>query len=128
MSDTGSKGSDHIVAADMETGGDDGHSGIRQSVSQAEIEDILNSPDMLIEEKQARLHELSQRIGYRDDVDQGEDFDPLGLQISEALNLLADGGHTYSAFGDTGLDLEGRSDASSPDDVVGSEDDGDKPR
>ena len=94
MSDTGSNGSNRISAADIEVGGDDDQPGISQPITQAEIEDILNSPDMLVEEKQARLHELSRRVGYRDDINQGEAFDPLGQQISEALNLLADGGHT----------------------------------
>lgn len=127
MSDTGSNGRDRIIAADMDIGGDADQPGISQPITQAEIEDILNSPDMLVEEKQARLEALSRRVGYRDNIDQGEEFDPLGQQISEALNLLADGGHTYSTFGETGLDPEGRSDAQSPDDVDWSEKD-DEPR
>lgn len=124
MSNPGNGGNDPIIAADSDVGGDADQPGISQPITQAEIEDILNSPDMLIEEKQARLEELSQRVGYRETIDQGGDFDPLGQQISEALNMLAEGGHTYSAVEETGFDPEGRSDARSPDDVDSSEDDG----
>jgi hypothetical protein len=102
MSDIGNPGSGRAAATD---------------VTQAEIEDILNSPDMLVEEKQARLEELARRAGYRGDSDGADEFDPLGLQISEALNLLADGGHNYTTFGDAGEESEsGASGTSGEDD------------
>jgi hypothetical protein len=107
MSNAGNGGDDRATAGGTNVTGDADMSDVSQPVTEAEIEDILNSPDMLIEEKQARMEELSRRVGYREPVDEGEDFNPLGLQISEALNLLADGGHTYSAVDETDLDPEG---------------------
>lgn len=126
MSNSGNGGKDRVIAADMDVGGDADQPGISQPITQAEIEDILNNPEMLVEEKQARLEELSQRVGYRETIDAGDEFNPLGMQISEALNLLADGGHNYSAVEETGFDPEGRSDAKSPDEIDWSEDE-DKP-
>jgi hypothetical protein len=98
MSDVGKPGSGRVAATDLN--GD--APGAGEPVTEAEIEDILNSPDMLVEEKQARLEELARRAGYRGDHDGADEVDPLGLQISEALNLLADGGHNYTTFGDVG--------------------------
>ncbi|MBB4002465.1 hypothetical protein [Aurantimonas endophytica] len=118
MSNAGNGGGDRATAGGTNVTGDADMSGVSQPVTEAEIEDIINSPDMLIEEKQARLEELSRRVGYREPVDEGEDFNPLGLQISEALNLLADGGHTYSAVDETDLDPEGPTGA--PEDENGS--------
>ncbi|UIJ72914.1 hypothetical protein [Aurantimonas sp. HBX-1] len=128
MSNTGNDDIDPILAADIEVGGDADQPGISQPVTQAEIDDILNSPDMLVEEKQARLEELARQVGYRETIDQGDEFDPLGLQISEALNLLAQGGHNYSTVEETGFDPEGRSDARSPDDADWPEDPDAPPR
>lgn len=128
MSNTGNDDIDPIIAADTEVGGDADQPGISQPVTQAEIDDILNSPDMLVEEKQARLEEIAQQVGYRETIDQGDEFHPLGLQISEALNLLAQGGHNYSTVEETGFDPEGRSDARSPDDADGPEDQDAPPR
>ena len=128
MSNTGNDDIDPILAADIEVGGDADQPGISQPVTQAEIDDILNSPDMLVEEKQARLEELARQVGYRETIDQGDEFAPLGLQISEALNLLAQGGHNYSTVEETGFDPEGRSDSRSPDDADWPEDPDAPPR
>lgn len=117
MSDPHNHTETDIIAVEEEIGDDDNQPGISQPVTQAEVEDILNSPGMTIEERQERLEELARQVGTRDVIDQGGEFDPLQQQISEALNMLAQGGHTYGTLEAAGLDPEARSDARSPDDL-----------
>jgi len=116
MSDMHDHTESDVVPLDIEVGDDADQPGISQPVSQAEIDDILNSPDMPIEERQARLEDLAQRIGTRENIDLGNEFHPLEQQINEALNMIAEGGHTYGTLQSTGLDPDVRSDAHSPDD------------
>ncbi|KQT82471.1 hypothetical protein [Aurantimonas sp. Leaf443] len=84
-------------------------------ISQAEVDDILNDPSLTVEERQAALQELADQVGLRDMADDG-DFNPLELQLNEALNMLAAGGHVYGTAEGLGFDRSARSDVRPPDD------------
>ena len=96
--------------------------GIAQPISQDEVEDVLNDSQMPIEERVESLEAMARRLGTRDNLDRGDEFEPLREQINEALNLLATGGHTYGTLEGAGIDPDDRSDAQSPDDIVEQED------
>ncbi|MEX6506266.1 hypothetical protein [Jiella sp. M17.18] len=115
MSNTHDRSEGDVLPLDIAVGDDADQPGISQPVTQAEIDDILNDPDMLIEERQARLQELADRVGMRENIDRGDEFDPLMMQISEALNMVAAGGHTYGTLTGAGLDRDARSDARAAD-------------
>lgn len=111
---------DRSILADDSSVGDDGDPpGIAQPITQAEIDDVLNDPAMTIEEKQAMLQRYADRLGARDDIDRGGDFHPLEAQVSEALAMLAEGGHAYGDAESVGMDPDSRSDARSPDEIDG---------
>ncbi|MER0237904.1 hypothetical protein [Fulvimarina sp. MAC8] len=116
MSDQPTRTEADIVPVDQAVGGDADNPGITQPVTQDEIDDILNNQTMPIEERQMRLEELRSRIGTRENADRGDDMSAIEMQLSEALGLLADGGHTYSTAEGVGMDPAGRADARSPDD------------
>ncbi|MCB8838108.1 hypothetical protein [Aurantimonas sp. VKM B-3413] len=124
MSNTNDPSKAGVLPLDTAVGGDADQPGISQPVTQAEVDDILNDPDLLMEERQARLQELADRVGYRENVDRGEEFDPLEMQISEALNMLAQGGHTYGTLSGAGLDPENRADARAADEQPVEDEDG----
>ncbi|MDY8110377.1 hypothetical protein U0C82_14640 [Fulvimarina sp. 2208YS6-2-32] len=106
----------NILPIDQAIGGDADTQGIAQPVTQAEIDDVLNNPTLPIEERQKRLEEIRARIGSRENADRGDDMSAIEMQISEALGLLAGGGHTYATAESVGMDPASRADARSPDD------------
>lgn len=68
---------------------------LSQTVTQEEIDDLINDTTMPIEERQARLEAIAHQSGLHSAVDEGGSLDPLEMQIAEALGLLAEGGHAY---------------------------------
>ena len=86
-----------VIAVDQEPGGDADQPGIAQPISQDEISDLLNNTQMPIEEREARLHAIAQRLGTRENIDLADEFDPMREQVNEALNMLASGGHSYGS-------------------------------
>lgn len=106
-----------VLAVDEQVGGDDDQPGIAQPVTQTEIDDLLNNPEIPIEERRARLQDLAERLGDRDNIDRGDEFAPLEVQIADALAMLAEGGHTYGTVEGMGMDSASRSDLRSPDDT-----------
>lgn len=117
MSDATGRDQAEILAVDQGVGDDDDMGGLAQPVTQAEVEDALNSPQIPIEERVARLQEMARRLGYRQNVDRAGEFDPLIAQINEGLNMLAEGGHAYGTLESSGLETDARSDARAPDDT-----------
>lgn len=105
-----------VTGFNTEVGEDDDRPGIAQPITQDEIDDILNNPAMTIEEKQARLAALAGQIDTRSEIDRGSEFEPLEMQIRDAITMLADGGHTYGEPESVGMDPDSRSDARAPDD------------
>lgn len=116
MSDQPTRTEADIVPVDQAVGGDGDNPGITQPVTQDEIDDILNNQTMPIEEREKRLQELRARIGVRENADRGDEMSAIEMQLSEALALLADGGHTYATAESLGMDPAERADARSPDD------------
>ena len=116
MSDTSGRTQSDIVPVDEEIGGNGDMPGISQPITQDVVDDILNDPSLLVEERQARLEELRRQIGARESADLGGDMSALELQLNEALNILAGGGHTYGGLEAAGMDPHDRADARSPDD------------
>ena len=74
-------------------GGD--RTGDDRPVTQAEIDDIVNDIHMPIEERVVRLKALTDRLGTPPDSGQDAESDPLLAQLSEAMNMLAEGGHVF---------------------------------
>ncbi len=105
-----------VTGFNTEVGADDDRPGISQPVTQDDIDDILNNPAMTLEEKQAHLAALAGEIDTRSDIDRGSEFEPLEMQIRDAIAMLADGGHAYGEPESVGMDPESRSDARAPDD------------
>ncbi|MEN3791494.1 hypothetical protein [Fulvimarina sp. MAC3] len=116
MSDQPTRTEADIVPVDQAVGGDADNPGIAQPVTQDEIDDILSNQAMTIEERQMRLEELRSRVGARQNADRGDEMSAIEMQLSEALGLLADGGHTYATAEGVGMDPAGRADARAPDD------------
>ncbi len=116
MSDLQNHRSSEVMASDTSTEAEADQPGIGGSVTQAEIDDVVNNVQMPIEERVERLKALTARLGTRANIDSGDEFDPLSAQISEAMNMLADGGHVYGTAGAAGLDTDGSSKVRSPDD------------
>ena len=106
-----------VIAVDQEPGGDADQPGIAQPISQDEISDLINNSQMPIEEREARLHAIAQRLGTRENIDLADEFDPMREQVNEALNMLASGGHSYGSLDAAGFDPDDRSDAQAPDDT-----------
>ena len=65
------------------------------SVSEIEIDAVLDDPTMSAEEKTARLEELRERAIHRDD----EEYAPFATRIMDALSMLAQGGDDYTEAG-----------------------------
>lgn len=105
-----------LTGLNTEVGADDDRPGIAQPVTQDEIDDILNNPAMTLEEKQHRLAALAGQMDDRADIDRGSEFEPIAMQIRDAMDMLADGGHAYGTAESIGMDHESRSDARAPDD------------
>jgi len=105
-----------LTGQTTEVGADDDQPGIAQPVTQDEIDDILNNPAMTIEEKQARLASLAGQFDDRSDIDRGSEFEPLEMQVRDAIAMLAEGGHAYGTLESVGMDPDSRSDARAPDD------------
>ncbi|MEF2550822.1 hypothetical protein VQ042_05495 [Aurantimonas sp. A2-1-M11] len=117
MSDPNEHPQSEVVAIDQEPGGDADQPGIAQPISRDEIDDLINNSQMPIEEREARLHEIAQRLGTRENIDLGDEFDPMREQVNEALNMLASGGHSYGTLDSTGFDPDDRSDSQPADDT-----------
>lgn len=107
---------DLIAGLDDEVGTDGDQPGISQPVTQDELDDILNDPNLPLEERRAMLEAIASRIEAREAGDRGDEFAPLRQQIGSALTMLAEGGHIYGEAESVGLDPEYRSDARAPDD------------
>ena len=105
-----------VMASATSVGGDLDRQGMTQPVTQAEIDDIVNDVHMPIEERVERLKDLTGRLEERGNIDDGVEFDPLSGQLSEALNMLAEGGHVYGTVEAGEHAPPSRSDARAPDD------------
>ena len=117
MSDTNLTHDRTVLALDADIGGDGDNPGISQTLTLAEIDDVLSNTAMTIEEKRARLEQFAGQMGDREAIDRGSEFEPLELQIRDALSMLADGGHAYGSAESVGMDPDYRSDARAPDDL-----------
>jgi hypothetical protein len=95
-----------IRTTSAETGRDDGSRSIPQPLTQADIDDVLSNPGMTIEEKRAWLTAYAGQAVERGETDRNGEFEPLEMQIRDALSMLADGGHAYGAADSVDVDPE----------------------
>jgi len=68
-----------------------------QPLTQADLDDVLSNPGMTIDEKRAWLAAYAGQAAEGCEADRGGEFEPLEMQIRDALSMLADGGHLYGA-------------------------------
>lgn len=115
MSDPQNHRSDAVNASDTNMTSDADQTGIGRPVTQADIDDIVNDVHMPIEERMERLQALTAQLGARDEIDSGAEFDPLSAQLSEALNMLAQGGHEYGTVEALEVDPDSGADSSMSD-------------
>lgn len=117
MSDPQNHRSAGVVANDTAVERDGDTPEISQRVSQAEIDDIVNDVHMPIEERIERLKVLTARLETRGNIDDGAEFDPFSAQISEAMNMLAEGGHVYGTSEAPEVEPDSRTGTRAPDDI-----------
>jgi hypothetical protein len=94
---------------------DGGHTSL-QPLTQADLDDVLSNPGMTIDEKRAWLAAYAGQAAEGREADRGGEFEPLDMQIRDALSILADGGHLYGAAEPEGSEPAVESSTSSLDD------------
>jgi len=119
MSDMLSNLGRNVRPIDAALGADGSGSDVAARPTRAEIDDLLSDPALTIEEKRDRLAVYTGQTTDRGDVDRGSEFEPLEMQLRDALAMLAEGGHSYGTVEPTEMDAETRSAERAADDAEG---------
>ena len=72
----------------------------RHAFKHDDIEEIPNRPTLWVEDQVSRIEDPRHRLGTGEELEVNEDYAPLKVQITNALSMLAEGGHTYAPPGD----------------------------